>query len=139
MKRAAAVAVTRGMQRGTGVAASVNGEVIYASDLEGEVAAVARQYKIDLNSEDGGKQRAEINKIVLDQVIEQRLILQEARRHGAGATDQQLDQAINDIKGNFPTAAEFQMALTHRGLTAADHSSRHWHNLTAQTLAGEGG
>ncbi|HLA25081.1 MAG TPA: hypothetical protein VJ206_06785 [bacterium] len=47
---AAAVAVTRGMQRGTGVAASVNGDVIYASDLEREVAAIARQYNIDLNS-----------------------------------------------------------------------------------------
>ena len=133
---AAAVAVTRGMQRGTGgVAASVNGEVIYASDLEREVSSIARQYNIDLNSEDGRKQRAEINKIVLDQVIEQRLILQEARRHGAGATDQQLDQAINDIKGNFPTAAEFQMALTQRGLTEADLRSRLGTNLTVQNLA----
>ena len=132
---AAAVAVTRGMQRGTGVAASVNGEVIYASDLEREVSSIARQYNIDLNSEDGRKQRAEINKIVLDQVIEQRLILQEARRHGAGATDQQLDQAINDIKGNFPTAAEFQMALTQRGLTEANLRSRLRTNLTVQNLA----
>ena len=132
---AAAVAVTRGMQRGTGVAASVNGDVIYASDLEREVAAIARQYNIDLNSEDGRKQRAEINKIVLDQVIEQRLILQEARRQGAGATDRQLDQAINDIKGNFPTAAEFQTALTQRGLTEADLRSRLRTNLTVQNLA----
>src|SRR3990170_3103227 len=123
------------MKRGTGVAASVNGDVIYASDLEREVSSIARQYNIDLNSEDGRKQRAEINKIVLDQVIEQRPILQEPRRHGAGATDQQLDQAINDIKGNFPTAAEFQMALTQRGLTEADLRKRLGTNLTVQNLA----
>ena len=132
---AAAVAVTRGMQRATSVAANVNGEVIYISDLARQVADIARQYNIDLNSEDGRKQRAEINKIVLDQVIEQRLILQEARRRGAAATDQQLDQAISDIKGNFPSAAEFQMALAQRGLTEADLRSRLRTNLTVQNLA----
>lgn len=132
---AAAVAVTRGMQRGTGVAATVNGEVIYASALEREVAAIARQYNIDLTSEDGRKQRAEIIKIVLDQVVEQRLIMQEARRRGAEAADQQLEKAINDIKANFPTAAEFQTALTQRGLTEADLRSRLRTNLTVQNLA----
>jgi len=132
---AAAVAVTRGMQRATSVAANVNGEVIYISDLARQVADIARQYNIDLNSEDGRKQRAEINKIVLDQVIEQRLILQEARRRGAAATDQQLDQAISDIKGNFPSVGEFQMALAQRGLTEADLRSRLRTNLTVQNLA----
>lgn len=131
----AAIAVTRGMQRGTGVAATVNGEVVYASALEREVIALAGQYKIDLNSEDGKKQRAEINKIVLDQVIEQRLILQEARRLGAEATDQQLNRAIADIKGNFPSPAEFELALAQRGLTEQALRDRLRTNLTVQNLA----
>jgi foldase protein PrsA len=132
---AAAVAVTRGMQRGTSVVASVNGEAIYASDLERRVAELARQYNMDLNSEEGRKQRAEIDKIVLEQVIEQRLILQEARRRGAEATDAQVDEAINDIKNNFPSAAEYEMALAQRGLTEADLRSRLRPNLTIQNLA----
>jgi foldase protein PrsA len=134
---AAAIAVTRGMQRGTAVAANVNGEVIYTSDLEREVVALARQYNIDLSSPDGQKQRAEINKIVLDQVIEQRLILQEARRLGAEATDKQLDEALAGIKSNFPTPAEFEMALAQRGLTEAALRARLRTNITVQNLAGK--
>jgi parvulin-like peptidyl-prolyl isomerase len=132
---AAAIVVTRGMQRGTAVAANVNGEVIYSSDLEREVAALARQYNIDLNSENGRKQRAEINKIVLDQVIEQRLILQEARRLGAEATTQQLDEAMTGIKRNFPTPAEFEMALAQRGLTEAALRDRLRTTITVQNIA----
>jgi foldase protein PrsA len=132
---AAAIALTRGMQRATDAVATVNGEVIYASDLEREVATLARQYNIDLKSEDGKKQRAEIDKIVLDQVIEQRLILQEARRLGAEATPQQLDQAIGDIKTNFPSPAEFEVALAQRGLTEAALRARLRTNLTMQNLA----
>jgi foldase protein PrsA len=132
---AAAIALTRGMQRATDAVATVNGEVIYTSDLDREVAALARQYNIDLNSEDGKKQRAEIDKIVLDQVIEQRLILQEARRLGAEASAQQLDQAIADIRANFPSPAEFEMALTQRGLSEAALRARLRTNLTVQNLA----
>jgi foldase protein PrsA len=132
---AAAIFVTRGMQRSTAVAANVNGEVIYSSDLAREVVALARQYNIDLSSPDGQKQRAEINKVVLDQVIEQRLILQEARRLGAEATPQQLDEAMAGIKNNFPTPAEFELALAQRRLTEAALRDRLRTNITVQNLA----
>lgn len=131
---AAAIAVTRGMQRGTGVAALVNGEVVYARDLEREVVALAKQYNIDLNSADGRRQRPEIDKIVLDQIIEQRLILQEARRLGVEATDQQLEGAIGEIRNNFASPAEFAMALAQRGLTEADLRARLRASVTIQNL-----
>ncbi|HET6947478.1 MAG TPA: peptidylprolyl isomerase [bacterium] len=131
---AAAVAVTLGMQRGTSIAATINGEVIYASELEREITAVARQYNIDLNSEQGRKQRDEIARVVLDQMIEQRLILQEARRRNALAGEQQVDAAIEDIKRNFPSEGEFQLALDQRGLTLNDLRDRLRTNLTVQNL-----
>lgn len=133
---AAAVAVTQGMQRGTSVAATINGEVIYASDLAREVAAIGRQYGIDLNSEQGRAQRNEISRIVLDQLIEQRLILQEARRRGALATDAQVDEALAEIQANFPSEAEFQFALDQRGLTLNDLRDRLRTNITVQNLQG---
>ncbi|MGH2398224.1 MAG: peptidylprolyl isomerase [bacterium] len=131
---ALAVTVTQGMQRGTSVAATINGEVIYASDLAREVGAIARQYGIDLNSEQGRAQRSEISRIVLDQLIEQRLILQEARRRGALATDTQVDAALAEIQANFPSAAEFQFALDQRGLTLNDLRDRLRTNATVQNL-----
>lgn len=131
---AAAVALTLGMQRGTAVAATVNGEVIYADQLKREITAIARQYGIDLNSEQGKAQQAEIERVVLDQMIEQRLILQEARRRNALAGEPQVDAAIEDIKKNFPSEAEFELALAQRGLTMADLRERLRTNLTVQNL-----
>lgn len=133
---AAAVALTQGMQRGTSVAATINGEVIYASDLAREVGAIARQYGIDLNSEQGRTQRSEISRIVLDQLLEQRLILQEARKRGALATDAQVDEALAEIQANFPSESEFQFALDQRGLTLNDLRDRLRTNVTVQNLQG---
>jgi len=131
---AAAVALTRGMQHGTSVVATINGEVVYAGELNREITAIARQYGIDLNSAEGRKQQAEISRIVLDQIIEQRLILQEARRRNALATEEQVDAALADIKKNFPSDAEFQFALDQRGLTLTDLRNRLRTNLTVQNL-----
>lgn len=131
---AAAVVVMLGMQRGTGIAATVNGEVIYASQLDREIAAIARQYQIDLKSEQGRKQKTEISRVILDQMIEQRLILQQARQLGALATEAQIDQALSNIKANFPSETEFQFALDQRGLTLADLRDRLRTNLTVQNL-----
>lgn len=131
---AAAVAVTLGMQRGTSAAATINGEVIYRSELDREVSAIARQYGIDLASEQGRAQRGEIVRIVLDQMIDQRLILQEARRQDALAADAQVDKAIDDIKANFPSETEFQFALDQRGLTLNDLRERLRTTLTVQNL-----
>lgn len=132
-----AIAVTVGMRRGTAVAATVNGEVIYASALSGEVTAIALQYGIDVKSKEGEKQRGEITRVVLDQMIEQRLILQEARRVNALATDAQIDAQLAEIKRNFPSEADFQGALAQRGLTVNALRDRLRTNITVQNLVGK--
>src|SRR2546427_8386054 len=71
----AVTAVTIGMQRGTAVAATVNGEVIYVNELNGQVDTLAKQYGLDIGTADGAPQRAEISPVVLHQLIEQRLVL----------------------------------------------------------------
>jgi foldase protein PrsA len=131
---AAAVAITVGMKRGTAIAATVNGETIYADDLNKEIEAVAKQYGINLEGADGAKQRAEISKILLDQLIDQRLIMQEARRQNVVATDAQITAQIGEIKKNFPTEAEFEAALSQRGLTMAALRDRLRTTITVQNL-----
>ncbi len=131
---AAAVAVTYGMKRGTRLAAVVNGETISAAELDAEVEAVARQYNIDLKGKDGPKQRAEIAKIMLDQLIDQRLIVQQARKMNAQATDAQVSAQLEEIKKNFPTEAEFQSALAQRGMTLASLRDRIRTTVTVQNI-----
>ena len=127
-------AVTVGMQRGTAVAATVNGEVIYARELEGEVAALARQYGIDLGNTDTAQQRVEISRVVLDQLIEQRLILQEARRRNTMPAETQVEAQLQEIKRNFPTESDFEQALAQRNLTLVDLKDRLRTNLALRNL-----
>lgn len=134
---AAAIGVTLGMQRNQRrmtVAASVNGEVIYGHELENEVTAIARQYSIDLSSAEGAKQRAEISRIVLDQMIDQRLVLQEARKRNVLATNAQVDEQVATIKQNFSSEGEFQSELSKRNLTLADLRERLRTNITVRNL-----
>lgn len=123
-----------GMLRGTAVAATVNGEVIYARELDSEVNAIAKQYGMDLSTKDGANQRAEISRIVLDQMIEQRLVKQEASRRNVLATDAQVDAQIAEIKRNFSSENEFQSALAQRELTLTDLRNRLRTNLTVRNL-----
>lgn len=127
---ASAIALTTGMRRSTAVAARVNGEVIYATDLDQEVDAIARQYGIP----DDDKQRGEIVRIVLDQMIEQRIINQQARRYDAVASEAQINAQLADIRRNFPTDAEFRQALEQRRWTLADLKNRLRGTITMQNL-----
>src|SRR2546422_10169709 len=75
----AVTAVTIGMQRGTAVAATVNGEGIYINELNGQGDTLAKQYGLDLGAAGRARQRTEISRVGLRQLIEQRLGVQEGR------------------------------------------------------------
>ena len=130
----AVTAVTIGMQRGTAVAATVNGEVIYVNELNGQVDTLAKQYGLDMGTADGARQRAEISRVVLDQLIEQRLVLQEARRNSAMPTETQVESQLQEIKRNFPTESDFEMALSQRNLSLAELKDRLRTNLAVRNL-----
>jgi parvulin-like peptidyl-prolyl isomerase len=130
----AVTVVTAGMRRGTAVAASVNGEVIYQRELDGEVDAIARQYGIDASTPQGRQQRQEIARIVLDQLIDQRLILQQARLHNALPTEADVDAQVAEIRRTFPTDADFAAALAQRQLTLADLRNRLRSSLAVRNL-----
>ncbi len=131
----ATVWLTGAMQRNVAVAAVVNGEVIYAADLSTEVNAVlAQQVPVDPTGKEREKQRTQIAPVILDAMIEQRLIIQAARSRSAVATDKQIDAQIQEIKGNFPSELAFKDALTQRGLTMATLRDRLRTNLTVRNL-----
>ncbi len=131
----AAVRLTSAVQRNVAVAAVVNGEIIYATDLNTEVNGVlTQQIPVDPTGKERDKQRIQISPVILDAMIEQRLIMQAARSRGAIATDKQIDVQIQEIKGNFPSEQSFKDALSQRGLTMASLRDRLRTNLTVRNL-----
>lgn len=114
---AGAWVLTERAKSGSAVAARVNGDVIYWSQVDAEVARAAAQFGLDPTNKEFDKQRAEITKTVVDQLITQRLIMQEARRRNLVASDKDVDAQIDTIRKRFPNEADFTSALARNGLT----------------------
>ncbi|MCL6554251.1 MAG: peptidylprolyl isomerase [Firmicutes bacterium] len=122
-------------RRATAVAATVNGEAILWSQVDAEIARAAAQFGIDTKSPDFEKQRAEIGKAVLDQLIGARLIMQEARRRHLVASDKEIEEQVDAIRKRFPTEAEFNTALARNGFTLASLRDVLRVNVTQRRLA----
>lgn len=123
------------MQQAAAAAAVVNGEVILWTQVDAEVSRAAAQFGIDSKSADFEKQRAEISKAVVDQLIATRLILQEARKRNIAATEKEIDDQLDAIKKRFPTEAEFATALTRNGFTLASLREAIRANITQRRVA----
>jgi parvulin-like peptidyl-prolyl isomerase len=57
---------------------------------------------------------------LLERLIEDRLILQEAKKNKISVDESRLKAKISEIKQHYPTAAEFQNELKKQGLVQAD-------------------
>jgi peptidyl-prolyl cis-trans isomerase C len=54
---------------------------------------------------------------ILDYMIDQELIFQEAKKQNLLATNKEVDATIAEVKQNFPSDVEFQMVLKRQGFT----------------------
>lgn len=126
--------VVRGLRARSAVAATVNEEPILWSEVDAEVARAAAQFNVNLTGPDSEKQRAELSKLVLDQLIDQRLILQAARKRGVQVSETAVSAEIDRIRKNFGTEEEFQQALAQRNLTMEDVRRLLRVNLTVRAL-----
>lgn len=111
--------LTAGAKRGAAVAARVNGDVVYWSQVDAEVNRAAAQFGLDPKNQEFEKQRTEITKTVVDQLISQRLIMQEARKRNVVASDQDVEAQVATIRQRFPSESDFTAALARNGLTMA--------------------
>lgn len=107
------------------VAATVNDEVITWSELMNVIYLEGKKILADL-PEDVKKQRIkELERPFLNNLIEMKLQLQEARRLGLDVTGSELDDAIAEIKTKFEMTDEiFMRSLEAEGLTLEDYRAR---------------
>jgi len=109
-----------GLRTRAAVAATINDESVYWSEVDQEVARAAAQYNVNLLGPDGDKQRAELTKVVLDQLIDQRLILQAARARNVDVGDAQISAEVERITREVGGEQAFQNVLAQRNLTMTD-------------------
>ncbi|MCS7235739.1 MAG: peptidylprolyl isomerase [Armatimonadota bacterium] len=144
MAAAAVVAVAVGVvvavrwaRRAPVVAATVNGEPIYTAEVDRYVRDIGARFGVDFSKGEAARQRAQVARSVLDQLIERTLILQEARRTGKLASDLEVEERLRQIAQAFPSTQEFERALQQQGISRAELRERVRFELTVRRLLGE--
>jgi parvulin-like peptidyl-prolyl isomerase len=99
------------------VAATVNGDKIYKTDINAQLEQLKKQYPQMFNGKDGKTRGDEFYKQLLGQAIEQLLVKQEAAKQGVNISDTDVEKQIAELKKGFPTEQAFNDALKQSGTT----------------------
>ena len=116
------------------LAARVNGEGITAKQLEASIA------KLQLNNpqifeKNSGISAAQIRDALLTELINEQLILQDAKSKGVTPSDQQVNQQVEAIKKQYGSQKQFDDVLRKQGYTIESLKTQLKYQLAAQGIA----
>ena len=98
--------------------ATVNGDSIRQADFEKDWAAFVAVKKRTMKPEQmTPRWEAGSKQLLLDQMVVQKLLLQEAKKRGSVAAQKDVDAALQKAKARFKTPEDFQKALAKDGIT----------------------
>lgn len=104
--------------------AIVNGEpldlAVYTQQLEQTKAAYKQQQGLDLDAEENKEALKQVKQMLLDEMITQTLLLQQAQKEGIKSSANDIQEQVTIIKSQFQDEAQFQEALKANGLQLAD-------------------
>lgn len=106
--------------------ATVNGEGISKQKYEKELEAMKATYEQQGMPTDqmDSKQKEELEKSVLDQMINAELLLQTAKKDGISIEQKEVDAELEKIKTNFEDEKQFEEALKKNELTEKELKSQ---------------
>lgn len=105
-----------------GVAATVNGEKITSGELSQRVNEVKANYEkqgLDFSGDKGKTFMDSLQKETLDQMINSKLMLQEARKMGK-LTPEQVQEKVKPLKEQFPSEEEYKKFLAQIKMSEED-------------------
>lgn len=116
------------------VVAVVNKEVITESEFEILFRPIYEQVRRAYQGPDLQKQLEDIRLKLLNQIIEDKLVYQEAQKLGITISDDEVDQEIAAFKQQFPKGVQFEKEMEKAGITMADIEKRFRERLTIEKL-----
>lgn len=99
---------------GQNVAATVNGEDITIAEYNKRVESVKKSFEeqgLDFNSDEGKEMEKNIKEKVLEGLIEETIILQQAKEKNVLPADKEIDEQLQQIKDSHKTEKEYQETL----------------------------
>jgi peptidyl-prolyl cis-trans isomerase C len=117
------------------LAAKVNGEGITRTRLQSSVDATAR---LNYGGITQPRQLKRVQREVLEELIAQELLWQEAQREGFVAAPAEVDRALDQLRGNYDSDVSYQLELERNGFTPESYredmkrriSVRRWAQVT---------
>lgn len=106
------------------IVAIVDKEVITQADLDNFYNFIHMQLISGYERYEFEDKMQAIKKELLEKLIEEKLILQEANKENIQVDENRIKAKIEQMKKSFPSDLEFQRALTKQGLTQADIEKR---------------
>jgi peptidyl-prolyl cis-trans isomerase SurA len=118
-----------------GIAALVDDQVILRSEVEEQFAMYAAQSRIAPGDTTGA---LEVKNEILDRLIDEKLVLAEAKKQGITASDADIesgvDDAIADTKQRIGSEEQFQLELKRENMTLEDLKERYRGEVRKQIL-----
>ena len=118
------------------IAAVVNDDIILLSEVEEKL------FILDSQGQLAGKDSTEIAEIrhdILNRLVEEKLVVQRARSQGIQVDDAEVtarvDEAMKQVKGQFPSEEAFQQALQREGITETMLRQRYEKDVKRELLA----
>jgi peptidyl-prolyl cis-trans isomerase C len=105
---------------GGNVVATVNGERITGQQLDEQITAAKEYYKqqgMDLEGEDAAPMVEMLKSQLLESMINQELMFQEAQKQGIAPDQKEIDNQIKGLKDKYKTEAEFKRFLAANGIS----------------------
>jgi peptidyl-prolyl cis-trans isomerase SurA len=107
------------------VVGTVNDEVITWSELMGVINSEGKRHLENVSDAERDSRIKELERPFLNNLIEVKLQVQEARRLGLNVSDSEIEAAIAEIKNKFSlTEADFQDSLKAERMTMIDYKAR---------------
>ncbi|HTZ11335.1 MAG TPA: peptidyl-prolyl cis-trans isomerase [Candidatus Margulisiibacteriota bacterium] len=106
------------------IIAVVNNDIITQKDLADFLNFMRLQFSRQYSQEETEEKIGSMKADLLDKLIEDRLILQEAKKEGIKLDEARVKGRINDIRKRYPTDGDFQNDLLRQGLVLADVENR---------------
>lgn len=116
------------------VAAVVNDEVITQSELDQLLLPVYEQYRGKLSADKLMEKMNETRQRLLSQMIEDKLVYQEAKRLSVQVTEEEVTARYEEFKTRFPDESAFDKLLTQQGLTVSKLKQRYREQIAIQKL-----
>jgi len=118
------------------IAATVNGAAITQTDVDEILSPIYQQYQSTYQGEVLEQKLATARADILNQLIEDKLLLQEAQKQKETllVDEKEIDRLVADLKAKFKTDEEFRAVLNQQKFTLLDLRKRYHEQLLVKHL-----